>query len=88
MIVIYVGLHIVSVILVRLMKIEFSQQSFEKFSNNNFHENPSTWNRVVPFGQTDRYDKPIVAFRNFAKAPKNQNITVFTKYRHLTPSTK
>ena len=62
--------YTISVILVRLMKHEFSQQSFEKFPNIKFHENPSRWNRVVPFGQTDRYDKLIVAFRNFAKAPK------------------
>jgi hypothetical protein len=68
----------VPVILVRfLMKSEFSQQTFEKYSNKKFHENPSSGSRVVLCGQTDgrtdgRIDmkKLIVAFRNFANAPK------------------
>jgi hypothetical protein len=41
-----------------------------------FPENPSIGSRVVPCGRTDgRTDmtKLIVAFRNFANAPKNQN---------------
>ena len=36
------------------MKIEFSGQIFQKYSNIKFHENPSSENRVVPYGQTDR----------------------------------
>ena len=51
------------------MKYEFSQQIFEKSSNIIFHENPSSGSWVVPFGRTDR-TKLIVAFRNFAEAPK------------------
>jgi len=35
------------------MKLEFSRQIFEKYSNIKFHENPSIGSRVVPFGQTD-----------------------------------
>jgi len=38
-----------------------------------FHENPSSESRVVPCGPTDRrtdITKLIVAFRNFANAPK------------------
>jgi len=39
------------------MKLEFSRQIFEKHSNIKFHENPSSVNRVVPCGQTDRHDE-------------------------------
>jgi hypothetical protein len=56
------------------MKLEFSLQFFEKYANIKFHENPSHWSRVVPFGRMDgRTDitKLTVAFRNFANAPKN-----------------
>jgi len=56
------------------MELEFSQQSFGKFSDIKFDENPSNGSRVVPCGPTDgRTDitKLIVAFRNFAKGPKN-----------------
>ena len=35
-----------------------------------FHENPSSGSRVVPCGQTNM-TKLIVAFHNFANAPKN-----------------
>jgi len=37
-----------------LMKLEFSRQIFEKYSNLKFHENPFSVNRVVPFGWKDR----------------------------------
>jgi hypothetical protein len=60
------------------MKLEFSQQIFEKYSNINFHENLSSGNRVVPCGQKDgRTDmtKLIAAFRIFANAPKNEKIS-------------
>ena len=58
------------------MKLEFSCQIFEKYSNVKFHENPSSGSRVVQYertteGQTDM-TKLIVAFRNFASAPKQQ----------------
>jgi hypothetical protein len=47
---------------------------FEKYSNIKFHENPSSGGRVAPCGlidgQTDT-TKIIVAYRNFANAPKN-----------------
>jgi hypothetical protein len=64
------------------MKLEFSLQSFENYSNIHFHENPSSWSRVVPFAQTDgrkdrRTDKyeAIVAFRNFADPRNKDNFT-------------
>jgi len=39
-----------------LIKLEFSRQIFEKYSNINFHENLSSRRRVVPCGRTDRHD--------------------------------
>jgi hypothetical protein len=35
------------------MTLEFSRQIFEESSNIKFHENPSSWSRVVPCGHTD-----------------------------------
>jgi hypothetical protein len=35
------------------MKLEISQQLFEKPSNVKFHENPSSRSQVVPCGQMD-----------------------------------
>ena len=56
------------------MKLEFSRQFSETYSNMNFQENPPIGTPVVSFVQTDRRTnmmKPIVAFHNFANAPKN-----------------
>ena len=53
-----------------VMKLEFYQQFFKKYSNTKFHENPSSGSRVVPWGRTDIMNL-IVAFCNFAKAPKD-----------------
>ena len=43
------------------MKFEFSPQIFKKYSDINFHENPSSGSRVVPCGLpyrwTDRHDE-------------------------------
>ena len=53
------------------MKMEFSQQNFEKDSYINFNENPSSGSRVVLCGQKDRQTdmtKFTVAFRDFANA--------------------
>jgi len=36
-----------------VMKLEFSQQTFEKSSNIRFFENSSSGSRVVPCGRTD-----------------------------------
>jgi hypothetical protein len=52
------------------MKPEFLDRFFENPSNMKFHENPSNGSRVVPTRRTDM-TKLIVAFSNFAKAPKN-----------------
>jgi hypothetical protein len=51
------------------MKSEFSQQSFEKYSNIKIHEKPAGGSQFVPRRQTDMTSL-IVAFRNFTKAHK------------------
>jgi hypothetical protein len=59
-----------SLFLSDLMKLEFSRHMFRKYTNMKFHENASGGTRHVSGGQTDR-TKLIVAFQNFANAPKN-----------------
>jgi hypothetical protein len=51
------------------MEVVFSGQMCQERSNIKFQGNLSNGNRVVPCGQTDMM-KLIVAFRNFANAPK------------------
>ena len=48
-----------------LMKLVFSPQTLQKFSNIKFHGNPSGGSRVVSCGRTDK-KKLINAFLNFA----------------------
>jgi hypothetical protein len=50
-----------------LIKLEFSRQIFQKYSNFKFHENP-LGGSGVPCG---RREMTIVACRSFANAPKN-----------------
>ena len=60
------------------MKLEFLRQIFEKSSNIKFHEDPSSGSQVIPRGRTDKRAEMtmlILAFRNFAKAPKNGYIS-------------
>jgi hypothetical protein len=55
------------------MKLKFSKQSFEKYSNIIFHGTPSSGSRVVPRWRRDgrKYMIKLTdAFRNFANAPK------------------
>ena len=54
------------------MKLEFSRQCFDKYSNAKSRENPSSGSRVFPCGQTDM-TKLKVAFRNFANAPTKKS---------------
>jgi hypothetical protein len=59
-----------------LVKLELSRQTFEKYLHIKFNENQTRGSRVVPCGLIDgRTDmtKLIVAFRNFANAPKNSS---------------
>jgi len=61
-----------------LMKPDFFEHIYEKYSNIKFHENPSIGSRVVLCGRMDgRLDRRtdmtqlIVLLRDFAKEPKN-----------------
>ena len=61
------------------MKHESSRQTFEKYSNIEFHEHSLSGSRVVPCGQTDRRTDMtmlIVAFRNFPNAPENCSVVI------------
>ena len=56
------------------MKLEFSVQFSENYSNIKFHENPSSGNLVVSCGPTDGWTDMTmqkVANRDFANARKN-----------------
>jgi hypothetical protein len=60
------------------MKLEFSRQIFEKYSNIKYDENPSSDSRVVPYGRKDgKADimKLTVDFRNFANVPKKVTLS-------------
>jgi len=50
-----------------LVKLEFYLQIFEKYTHIKFHENPSRWSQVVPFGRTDGYDEANSRFSEFCK---------------------
>jgi hypothetical protein len=55
------------------MKLEFSRQILETFPNTKFRGNPSSASLVFPCGRMDErgdMTKLIVAFRDFARAPK------------------
>jgi hypothetical protein len=57
------------------MKLEFSQQIFEKSSNNKFHQYPSSESRVVPCGWTDRYDEANSRFSQFCERAEEGVLT-------------
>ena len=71
---IYIGLHVkYPLFLSEFMKLEFSRQIFEKYSNTKFRQKSSSGNQVVPRRRTDRQTdktKLLVAFLNFANALK------------------
>jgi hypothetical protein len=53
----YIGLHVkYPLFLSDFMKLEFSGQIFEKYSDIKFHENPSSGGRVVIYGRMDGHD--------------------------------
>ena len=55
------------------MKVEFSRQIFEKYSNIEFHENPSSVCRVVLCGRTDVYDEANSHFSQVCERAKNES---------------
>jgi hypothetical protein len=66
-----------------LMKVEFSGQIFEKYSNFKYHEHPSITSWVFAWGRTNRWTditKLVVAFRNSAKKPKTVASSVLYFY--------
>jgi hypothetical protein len=60
------------------VKSEFHRQTFEKYSNKNFYVNSAIGSRVASVRTVGRTDttKLIVAFRNFAKTPKNGKFVI------------
>jgi len=74
---IYVGLHVkYPLFLSDLMKSDVSRPSFEKDANIKFHENRSGGAELFHAdGRTD-LTKLKVAFRYFAKVPKNYFIKI------------
>jgi len=69
----YTGLHVKQpLFLPILIKLKLSRQTFEKYSNIEFHENPSRGSRDVPCGRTDM-TKVTVAYRSFANASEIRN---------------
>jgi hypothetical protein len=61
------------------MKLEFSGQIFEKYSNIKFHKNPSSGSRVVPCGRTDglthRQDEANSRFLQFLRTRLKMEIS-------------
>jgi hypothetical protein len=55
-----------------VMSLGISGQVFEKFSNIEFHENPSAGSRAVPCGQTDKHDEANSRFSQFCERTKNR----------------
>jgi len=52
------------------MKLEFCRQIFENYSNTKFNENPFSGSELVHAERRTDMEKPTVACRSFAKAPK------------------
>ena len=55
-----------------LIKLEFSRQSFVKYSNIEFHENPSSGSRVIPCGHMNAHKEANRHICNLVIAPKNK----------------
>ena len=69
------------------MKLEFSGQIFEKYSNINFHENPSSGSRIIPCWRKDRHDEANSRFSQFyERAQKSAQSQEFIIVR-LQPET-
>jgi len=70
------------------VKLEFSGQIFVKYSNKQFHENPSIGRRVVSCGrtdgrtdrQTDKHDEAKRCFPKFCESVQNVQIAKWTQH--------
>ena len=60
------------------MKLELSQDIFDKSSNIKFDQNPFSESRVFPCGRTGRHDKADSHFSQFCKSAL-KNLTTKTK---------
>jgi len=58
------------------MKLEYSGQTFEKYSNIEFNENLSSRRRAVPCGRTDRHDEANSRFSLFCERTLKQERNV------------
>jgi hypothetical protein len=59
------------------MKIEFSRQSLEKYSNIKFHKIRPVGVQLFHAARRKDTMKLIVAFHNFANAPKNNHLELY-----------
>ena len=76
----YIGLHVkYPLFLSDFNETRITSIHFENSSHIKFNENPSSGSRVIPCGRTDM-TKPIVAFRNFANAPKKTYLYLCHEY--------
>ena len=69
-----------------LRKLEFFRHIFEKSSNVKFHENPSSWSRVVPCGQTDGeadLTKLTVLLAILRRCLKSEYFQIITEFETL-----
>ena len=65
------------------MKIEFSWQTYEKYSNTKFRENTFSGSRAVPWGWADgRTDRQDEANSPFSNAPKHS----LSRHQFMWPS--
>ena len=78
----YIGLHVkYRLLLLILIKLEFSRQVFDEYSNTKFHENPSNGSQVVSCGQTDRHDEGNTRFSQILRTRlKIQNTYLMTQF--------
>jgi hypothetical protein len=84
----HIGLHVQCRYSGRiLIKLEFSGQIFEKYSNIKFHENPSSGSRVAPCRRTDGRDETCSCFSQFCeRSYTNQLVNaVYSNNRCLFP---
>jgi len=59
------------------LKLEFSRQILEKYSNIIFHENPTVETELLHADRQRNVTKLVVAFRNFANVPKTDAVCDF-----------
>jgi hypothetical protein len=71
------------------MKLEFSQQIFEKFSNNKYHGNQPSGSRALSFGWThEDMTNIIFSFRYFAKKTKNLGVKILGMGMYMLDETE